>query len=83
MNYILLKKLNQVNIVQLVDVVHFSTKLVLIFEYAEQDLKDYLSKLDKPPHIEEVKRLIYQLLTGLEFCHRNNVIHRDLKPQNL
>lgn len=25
----------------------------------------------------------YQLLRGLAFCHSKNVLHRDLKPQNL
>lgn len=25
----------------------------------------------------------YQLLRGLAFCHSRNVLHRDLKPQNL
>lgn len=26
---------------------------------------------------------MYQLLLGLQFCHANHVLHRDLKPQNL
>lgn len=26
---------------------------------------------------------MYQLLKGLGFCHSRNVLHRDLKPQNL
>jgi cyclin-dependent kinase 5 len=32
---------------------------------------------------EIVKSFMYQLLKGLAFCHANNVLHRDLKPQNL
>merc|ERR1712002_876783 len=32
---------------------------------------------------EVVKSLMFQLLRGLNFCHTHNVLHRDLKPQNL
>ena len=27
--------------------------------------------------------LLYQLLSGIAFCHSHRVLHRDLKPQNL
>ena len=26
---------------------------------------------------------VFQLLKGLAFCHSQNILHRDLKPQNL
>merc|ERR1719420_1199642 len=32
---------------------------------------------------EAVKNLSYQLCRGIEFCHQNRIIHRDIKPQNL
>ena len=29
------------------------------------------------------QKFLYQLLNGIEKCHRHKVLHRDLKPQNL
>jgi len=47
------------------------------------DLKEYLSSKEAPVTINECKKIIYQLLKGLEHCHSKDIIHRDLKPQNL
>lgn len=27
--------------------------------------------------------ILYQLLQALKFCHENNVLHRDVKPENI
>jgi cyclin-dependent kinase 2 len=43
----LLKELNHPNIVRLLDVVHASTKLYLVFEFVMQDLKKYLDSLSE------------------------------------
>jgi len=81
----LMKELKHINIVRLHDVIHTETKLVLIFEFCEQDLKRYMdthgerSALD----LRIVQSFMCQLLTGIAFCHENRVLHRDLKPQNL
>eukprot|EP00923_Selenidium_pygospionis_P007146 GHVN01012270.1.p1 GENE.GHVN01012270.1~~GHVN01012270.1.p1 ORF type:complete len:215 (-),score=24.83 GHVN01012270.1:371-1015(-) len=41
------------------------------------------SKLSLGLPIAQCKRLIYQLLSGLAYCHARRILHRDLKPQNL
>jgi len=33
--------------------------------------------------LNTVKNFTWQLLNGISFCHKNRVLHRDLKPQNL
>jgi serine/threonine protein kinase len=30
-----------------------------------------------------VRNFAFQLLQGLNYCHRKNILHRDLKPQNI
>ncbi|TFY72234.1 hypothetical protein EVG20_g771 [Dentipellis fragilis] len=81
----LMKELKHVNIVRLHDVIHTETKLVLIFEYCERDLKKYMDAHGDRGALDPqtVRSFMYQLLMGTAFCHENRVLHRDLKPQNL
>jgi len=79
----LLKELKHKNIVRLYDVLHSDKKLTLVFEHCDQDLKKYFDSLNGEISLEIVKSFMYQLLRGLAFCHSHNVLHRDLKPQNL
>jgi len=58
-------------------------KLTLVFEHCDQDLKKYFDSLNGEIDPDVVKSFMYQLLRGLAFCHSHNVLHRDLKPQNL
>lgn len=79
----LLKELKHKNIVRLYDVLHSDRKLTLVFEHCDQDLKKYFDSLNGEIDMDVVKAFMYQLLRGLAFCHNHNVLHRDLKPQNL
>ncbi|XP_077583226.1 cyclin-dependent kinase 4 [Stigmatopora nigra] len=88
----LLKRLEQFdhpNVVRLMDVCATrrsdqETKVTLVFEHVEQDLKTYLEKAPAPGlGLERIKDLMKQLMCGLAFLHSNRVIHRDLKPENI
>jgi serine/threonine protein kinase len=80
----LLKELQHPNIVRLLDV-HCKepNKLVMVFEYLENDLKKYMKARGGKLSPGTTKNLAHQLCRGIEFCHANRIIHRDLKPQNL
>jgi len=79
----LLKELSHVNVVRLLDIFCKPSKLVLVFEFLENDLKKYMKSLNGHLTPSTVKNLCHQLFRGTEFCHANRIIHRDLKPQNL
>ena len=75
----LLKELQHPNIVRLYDVVHTERKLTLVFEFLDQDLKKYLDICDSGLDMPILKSFLYQLLTGVAYCHHHRVLHRDLK----
>ncbi|XP_031681173.1 cyclin-dependent kinase 4 isoform X2 [Oncorhynchus kisutch] len=60
------------------------TKVTLVFEHVDQDLKTYLEKAPAPGlPPSRIQDLMRQLLCGLAFLHSNRVVHRDLKPENI
>ena len=58
-------------------------KLHLVFEFSEHDLKRFLSANKATVTSKQIKRIMFQLVNGINFCHSRRIIHRDLKPQNL
>jgi len=84
----ILKELNHKNIVRVYDcfdnVMWSDNKTTTVFaiEYANQgELIEYLMYTSK--FEDELARWFFQSLTeGMEYCHGQNVIHRDLKHDN-
>ncbi|KAI5171036.1 hypothetical protein NEFER03_0438 [Nematocida sp. LUAm3] len=82
----LLKNLRHPYIICLHQVIYTEKKLYMVFEYAEVDLKNYLTELRREKkHLtkKEVRKYAYQLISALTYCHSVGILHRDLKPQNI
>lgn len=80
----LLKELNHKNIVQLRDIIHLENKIILVFEYVDQDLKQLLKSYSgQGLETKLYKSLLYQLLVGIQYVHKLKILHRDLKSENL
>lgn len=80
----LLKELNHINILRLLDVIHATKKITLVFEFIDRDLKKVIdATLGEGLSVSTVKSFLYQLLRGVKYIHNYKILHRDLKPQNL
>nr|CAB3229502.1 cyclin-dependent kinase-like 1 [Phallusia mammillata] len=79
----MLKQLKHNNLVNLIEVFRRKRKLHLVFEYCDHTV---LNELDKNVHgvpEQQVKRIVWQVLQAVNFCHQHNCIHRDVKPENI
>lgn len=82
----ILNQLSHKNIISLKEVAYFEYKIVLILEWIEITLYSYINTLNVkeiPINPKLIKQYMQQLLNGLSYCHSKNIIHRDLKTQNL
>lgn len=52
-------------------------------DFIEHDLKSLLTMMPAPFLQSEVKTLMLQLLSAVQHCHENWILHRDLKTSNL
>merc|ERR1711934_834861 len=79
----LLKEIKHPNTVGLLDVESSESKLYLIFEFCDSDLKKYMNNIRGTLSAQLVKELMFQMVMGITYCHMHRLIHRDLKPQNI
>ncbi|KAI7733370.1 hypothetical protein M8C21_018622, partial [Ambrosia artemisiifolia] len=81
----ILRKLNHPNVIKLEGLVtsRMSCSLYLVFEYMEHDLAGLASHPSLKFTESQVKCYIRQLLHGLDHCHSNGILHRDIKGSNL
>ncbi|XP_033928745.1 cyclin-dependent kinase 10 isoform X1 [Melopsittacus undulatus] len=81
----LLLQFRHTNIVELKEVVvgNHLESIFLVMGYCEQDLASLLENMQAPFSEAQVKCIILQVFKGLEYLHKNYIVHRDLKVSNL
>jgi serine/threonine protein kinase len=69
------------NIVHTYDLAWLHGNPFLIMEYCEKGSLDrYITEIN---YVGQLKNILIQILEGLLFLHKNNVIHRDIKMENV
>ncbi len=79
----ILARLNDPNIVAIYDWGQYDNSYFICMEYVEgQSLEEIIDKqgIISP---EVTARYAIQICSALEVAHKNNLIHRDIKPQNI
>ena len=79
----MLQLLRHENVVEFQESFVSKGNFFLVFEYVEKNL---LEVLEESPHglsPKLIRSLVYQMCKAVSYLHKNNMIHRDVKPENL
>ncbi|KAM7275822.1 hypothetical protein ACFE04_017688 [Oxalis oulophora] len=90
----ILKKLHHENVINLKEIVtspgispadgnKYKGGIYMVFEYMDHDLTGLADRPGMRFSVPQIKCYMKQLLTGLHYCHVNQVLHRDIKGSNL
>ena len=77
-----LRLLRHPHIIKLYDVIKSKDEIIMVIEYADHELFDYIVQRDKMSE-DKARRFFQQIISAVEYCHRHKIVHRDLKPENL
>ena len=78
-----MKALDHPNIVRLWDVVNLDNYIYIVLEYANGG-ELFNTVIDTQPLDEKLAKLyFYQIVSAVQHMHRNQIVHRDLKLENI
>jgi serine/threonine protein kinase len=76
--FYLMTQLKHKHIISCLDIFSDENFSYIVMEYAPNGnlyKKNFTSN--------EVRRIIFQLVSAIRYCHRKKIIHRDIKPENI
>jgi len=81
----IMKKCRHINLVRLLEVIDDlrQDKIYLAMEYLDGGPVQWANKQEPTLSISQTRRIIRDVIVGLEYLHHQGIIHRDIKPANL
>ena len=59
------------------------TDIFIVMNYVKNDLSCVLGQKDLEMLEDHIVHLLFKIVCALNFIHKANVIHRDIKPTNI
>ena len=79
----MLQMLKHDNVVDFQEAFIYKENLFLVFEYVEKNLLEVLEKYPEGLNPKLIKSFVFQMCKAVHYLHMKNIIHRDVKPENL
>ena len=79
----MLQMLHHENVVEFQESFVSKGNFFLVFEYVEKNLLEVLEESPRGLSPKLIRSLVFQMCKAVDYLHKNNMIHRDVKPENL
>lgn len=75
---------NHENIIDISEIfINLNSNLNLVYKYYPETLQSYIYRTSSAERLHHIHDFISQMLSSLNYFYKNNIIHTDLKPNNI